>query len=39
MTIPGKVNLLDMAPAAAQDRLGEFFARAGEPSYRAGQVL
>ena len=39
MTIPGKVNLLDMTPAAAQDRLGEFFARAGEPSYRAGQVL
>ncbi len=32
-------NLLDLSLAAAQERLTEFFARIGEPRYRAKQVL
>ena len=39
MNAPGKVNLLDMVPAAAHERLAEFFGRVGEPAYRANQVL
>ena len=39
MTVHGKINLLDMTPAAAHQRLEEFFARAGDPPYRAKQVL
>ncbi len=31
-------NLLDLAPAAAEARLGAFFAARGEPPYRARQV-
>lgn len=34
-----KINLLDLVPAAAHDRLAEFFERNGAPSYRAKQVL
>jgi 23S rRNA (adenine2503-C2)-methyltransferase len=39
VTAPDKVNLLDMLPAAAHEQLRDFFARAGEPSYRANQVM
>ena len=39
MTAPAKLNLLDMTPDAAHGRLEEFFARVGEPAYRANQVL
>ena len=39
MTAPAKLNLLDMTPAAAHERLAEFFARVGEPAYRANQVV
>ena len=39
MTVHGKINLLDMTPAAAHQRLEEFFARSGDPRYRAKQVL
>ena len=39
MNAPGKVNLLDLVPAAAHERLTEYFARVGEPAYRANQVL
>jgi 23S rRNA (adenine2503-C2)-methyltransferase len=39
VTAPGKPNLLDMLPAAAHERLREFFAASGEPAYRAKQVL
>ncbi|HVX40549.1 MAG TPA: 23S rRNA (adenine(2503)-C(2))-methyltransferase RlmN [Gemmatimonadaceae bacterium] len=34
-----KVNLLDLTPDAAHQRLREFFAGIGEPSYRAKQVV
>ena len=34
-----KENLLDLVPDAAEARLRAFLAEAGEPSYRAGQVL
>ena len=34
-----KVNLLELAPAAAAERLREFMARVGQAPYRAGQVL
>jgi 23S rRNA (adenine2503-C2)-methyltransferase len=34
-----KTNLLDLTLDAAAARLGEFFARVGQPSYRAKQVL
>ncbi|HYD53667.1 MAG TPA: 23S rRNA (adenine(2503)-C(2))-methyltransferase RlmN, partial [Gemmatimonadaceae bacterium] len=33
------MNLLDLLPADAEERLRRFFAESGEPSYRAGQVL
>ncbi len=33
-----KVNLLDLPLATAAERLREFMARAGQPSYRANQV-
>ena len=39
MNAPGKVNLLDLVPAAAHERLTEYFASVGEPAYRANQVL
>ena len=39
MTAAGKINLLDMTPDAAHERLREYFERAGEPAYRANQVL
>ncbi|HSQ31662.1 MAG TPA: 23S rRNA (adenine(2503)-C(2))-methyltransferase RlmN [Gemmatimonadaceae bacterium] len=38
MTV-ARVNLLDMIPAAAHEHLRDFFTRAGEPAYRANQVL
>ncbi len=34
-----KTNLLNFTPAAARERLGEFFQRIGQPAYRANQVL
>ncbi len=34
-----KRNLLDLTPEAARERLREFFAGIGEPSYRANQVV
>jgi len=34
-----KINLLELAPATATERLREFMARAGQPAYRAGQVF
>jgi 23S rRNA (adenine2503-C2)-methyltransferase len=34
-----RVNLLDLEPAAADEALRAFMAAAGEPAYRAGQVL
>jgi len=33
------INLLDFTPAAAHERLVQFFERDGEPAYRANQVL
>jgi 23S rRNA (adenine2503-C2)-methyltransferase len=33
------INLLDLVPSEAHTRLADFFARAGEPPYRANQVL
>jgi 23S rRNA (adenine2503-C2)-methyltransferase len=33
------INLLDLVPSEARSRLAEFFAGAGEPAYRASQVL
>jgi len=33
------INLLDLVPSEARTRLGEFFAAAGEPPYRANQVV
>jgi 23S rRNA (adenine2503-C2)-methyltransferase len=33
-----KTNLLDFTPAAALEQLAKFFARIGEPGYRAKQV-
>ena len=42
MTTPtpatGKVNLLDLTPAAARDQLARFLESVGEPAYRARQV-
>lgn len=35
----GKVNLLNLAPDAARLELSDFMQRAGEPSYRVGQVM
>lgn len=34
-----RINLLSMTPQAARAALGDFFARAGQPRYRAEQVL
>jgi len=34
-----RINLLDLEPAAAEQLLREFMADAGQPAYRAGQVL
>ena len=34
-----RLNLLNMTPKAARAALGEFFERAGQPRYRADQVL
>jgi 23S rRNA (adenine2503-C2)-methyltransferase len=34
-----KVNLLDLTPARAHERLAESFRRMGAPRYRAGQVV
>ena len=39
MTTAAKINLLDMIPATAHERLREFFSGVGEPPYRANQVL
>lgn len=39
MTQSGRINLLDVTPDAAHQRLQEFFARIGEPAYRANQVV
>ena len=39
MTTAAKINLLDTIPAAAHERLREFFSRVGEPPYRASQVV
>jgi len=36
---PAKVNLLELAPAAAAEQLRAFMSRAGEPPYRANQLL
>ena len=38
LVAPQMENLLDLTPAAAQDRLRELAATHGEPSYRADQV-
>ncbi|MFL5563127.1 MAG: 23S rRNA (adenine(2503)-C(2))-methyltransferase RlmN [Gemmatimonadaceae bacterium] len=40
MTLPAhpRENLLDLTPAAAEERLRAFFAERGEPVYRARQV-
>jgi 23S rRNA (adenine2503-C2)-methyltransferase len=35
----GPINLLDLTPAAALERLSEFFTSIGEPGYRAKQVV
>jgi 23S rRNA (adenine2503-C2)-methyltransferase len=35
----GPINLLDLTPDAAFDRLSAYFASIGEPAYRAKQVL
>ncbi|MGH7618399.1 MAG: 23S rRNA (adenine(2503)-C(2))-methyltransferase RlmN, partial [Gemmatimonadaceae bacterium] len=37
--ITAKINLLEFAPAAAADRLRDFMDRAGQPAYRANQVV
>jgi 23S rRNA (adenine2503-C2)-methyltransferase len=34
-----KINLLDFTPAGAREQLLAFFARVGQPSYRAKQVV
>ena len=34
-----RINLLDLTPAAAAERLSDFFARRGDPAYRARQVV
>jgi len=33
------INLLDLTPADALERLREYAASTGEPAYRASQVL
>ena len=36
---PAKISLLDVAPTVAREQLAAFFQRAGEPAYRADQVV
>ena len=36
---PARINLLDMTPSEAREQLAAFFARIGEPAYRADQVV
>jgi 23S rRNA (adenine2503-C2)-methyltransferase len=39
MTAQGKINLLDFTPEGAREKLATFFAKVGEPAYRAKQIV